>query len=133
MENKTKKITKKELYRTKWNFISTQEKNNGEVNTVQGESYTVQELLEKYAQGQTPAVQLTPLYDHDEPTFDDDITLRNPEDLTDVDELKRKVEDTQEQLKYEQEQKEIDAKEKALKKEADELAKKNDKKEPDSN
>jgi len=88
----TKKTETKTIYKNKWKFEPTGEKNNKPSQTVQGEAYTIQELLKKHANGIMPPVGLDPLYDHDEPTFEDDLTLRKPDlDLTDIEDIKNKV------------------------------------------
>ncbi|AXL14924.1 hypothetical protein [Microviridae sp.] len=67
--------------------------------TVQGDSYTVQELIEKHVQGIAPSVGLNPEYDHEEPSFEDDVTLRKPDlDLTDIDQMSEKVKTTLEKV-----------------------------------
>lgn len=63
--------------------------------TIQGEGYTIQDLLQKHASGIAPPVQLTGEYDDEEPDLDDDISYRQPDtDLTDIDNLVKKAENT---------------------------------------
>lgn len=80
--------------------VTKGEKNELPSLTVQGDAYTVKQLLEKHVQGIMPPVGLDPLYDHEEPSFEDDTTLRNPDlDLTDIDKIKDKIEDVQRRTK----------------------------------
>ncbi len=89
----------KSQFTSKWKFTPTSEENNGKSETVQGEAYTVQELLNRHVQGLMPPVGLTPLYDHDEPTHDDYVGMRKPDfDLTDIDEIKAKVKDANQKI-----------------------------------
>lgn len=82
------------------------EKNDGKSQTVQDESYTIRELLEKHTQGLMPNVGLNPQYDHDEPTHDDDVTLRSPDfDLSDIDKMKEKVSTAKNKLQKAQKEK----------------------------
>ncbi len=78
---------------------ATAESNNGKSQTVQGESYTIQELIKRHVNGLMPPVGLTPLYDHDEPTHEDSTILRKPDfDLTDIDEVKKTITETNKKL-----------------------------------
>jgi len=70
--------------------------------TVEGEAYTIQELLQKHVNGIMPNVGLNPQYDGDdtEVSFDDDITFRKPDlDLTDIDTMAEKVKKTTQKIK----------------------------------
>lgn len=99
MKKKDNYVTKN-IYQTSNTFKSNGgEKNSGKSITVQNEAYTIKELLEKHTQGLMPSVGLNPQYDHEEATHDDDITHRKPNlDLTDIDELKTKVNATKEKI-----------------------------------
>ncbi len=93
-------------------YGATAEQNNGQSQTVEGESYTIQELIKRHVNGLMPPVGLTPLYDHDEPTHDDYIGMRKPDfDLTDIDEIKNKVKDANEKISKAQKAKQSKAKE----------------------
>ncbi len=82
------------------------EKNSGKSKTVQDESYTVRELLEKHANGLMPQVGMNPQYDYEEATHDDDVTFRKPDlDLTDIDEISLKVKKTHSAIKRAEEAK----------------------------
>lgn len=75
------------------------EENSGKSITVQDESYTVRELLEKHVQGLMPNVGLNPEYDTEKPSLDDDMLFRRQNlDLTDIDDLKKKVGKTKSKL-----------------------------------
>lgn len=95
-------MNKKTNHKTKYTYATSNtfkthggEKNSGKSITVQDEAYTIKELLEKHTQGLMPNVGKTPIYDYEEATHEDDITLRKPNlDLTDIDELKVKVKKT---------------------------------------
>ena len=99
-KTETKQTEPKSRFKSKWNFTPQGETNNGISETVEGEAYTIQELLQKHVNGIMPPVGLNPLYDHDEPTHEDDVTLRKPDlDLTDIDDMKIKVKKAQATLK----------------------------------
>ena len=88
--------TKKAHFKSKYNWTSPKgETNNSPSKTVQGESYTIKELLEKHSTGLMPPVGLEPQYDTEEPTHDDSMLLRKQNlDLTDIDDLKDTVNKT---------------------------------------
>lgn len=74
---------------------------NSKSMTVQDESYTIRELLDRHTQGLMPPVGLSPEYDYDgEATHEDDVTFRKTDlDLTDIDEMAKKVKKTTEKVK----------------------------------
>lgn len=93
---KSEKTIQKRKFRTPQTHEPYKEKNDGIGQTAQGESYTIQELLNKHVNGIMPPVGLSPQYDHDNPTFDDDVTLRKPDlDLSDIDNIKDKIKTVQ--------------------------------------
>ena len=98
---KTEKMTK---YRTQTTYkIKDSEKTTitDPSQTVQGEAYTIQELLQKHVNGIMPSVGLDPQYDHDDGAeLDDDVTMRKPDlDLTDIDSMSEKVRETTNKIK----------------------------------
>lgn len=104
MTHKKKQIQPR--FQTPFNITSvTGEENNEPSETVQGDSYTVKELIEKHVNGIMPAVGLQPEYDHEEPSHDDDVTLRSPDlDLSDIDQITEKIKTVQTKLSTANEQ-----------------------------
>ncbi len=100
MEKSKKNITKIPAYNTPFKIHgATSETNNGKSDTVQGEAYTIQELIKRHTNGLMPPVGLTPLYDHEEPTHEDSTILRKPDfDLTDIDEVRNTIKETNKKL-----------------------------------
>ena len=79
------------------NTDAPNEKNSGEIVTVQGDALTIPEMIRKYAQGIIPSVGREAYYENPE-NFGDSITeqLRRPDvDLTDIAEAKKHIKDVQ--------------------------------------
>jgi len=81
------------------------EKNTGVVNTIPNEAYTIKELLEKYSHGTLPEIGKNPNYIGEDIYEDGYDTLVKPDrDLTDIDDLKKKVEIKKQKLSTKQKQ-----------------------------
>lgn len=66
----------------------------GETLTIPGESYTIQELLQKYTHGIVPPLHREGIYE-DSDSFEDNPFRRPEADLTDIDNAQAKIEDVE--------------------------------------
>lgn len=98
VKNTTKTI-KKPLLRTKNTFIPTFDKIDPITKTVEGESYTIQELFKRHLTDTMPSIGRELPEGAEEATHDDDVALNAPDvDLTDIDIAKDQLLEFQEKV-----------------------------------
>lgn len=98
-ENKTQRFNSQYNFKTDSLHL---EKVTGESETVQGDSYTIQELMQKHTQGIMPPVGKQPYYDENPDIDNPDITRRPDFDLSDVTENQIKLENLADLYKEQQ-------------------------------